>query len=69
MQPDTTPSSIEADALSREEGVAIAGGDQFGAGLAAAVWVVAAERFVFPVGPGPFLVIVALVASDDDDRL
>ena len=51
-----------------EEGIAVGGGDEFGAALAAAVGIVAAHRVVLAIAPEPFAVLVALVAGDDDHR-
>ena len=43
------------------------GADDLGAGLAAGVGVVAAERIGLAVGPDPLLVLVTLVGGDGDD--
>ena len=41
--------------------------DDFSAGLAGAVGIVAAERLVLPIGPKPFTILIALVGRDHDD--
>ena len=51
-----------------QERAAIARGDDLGGGLARAVRIVAAERLVLAVRPGPLAVAVDLVGRDVDDR-
>ncbi len=51
----------------REEGLAVGGGDQLGAGFGGGVGVVAAQRVGLAVAPVPFPVFVALVGGDGND--
>src|SRR5258708_3098372 len=41
--------------------------DQLGAGLAAAVRVMATQLLVLAIGPKPFAILIAFVAGHDDD--
>ncbi len=70
----TLPARAEATAtwccdvaVGMKERAAIGGGDQLGAAFAAAVGIVSAHRLVLAIGPVPLLILVALVAGDDDD--